>query len=313
VPELPAPCWRSRPKGRDSLLELPADRYPLTDVVEGRTGDVDYEAALEVLSDNNRLGVAQAQYGMGTLARARGDADMAVRHFEDATEIFREMDAWLEIARCLAGVGWVALARGDFNLAQARLAESLRINQACGQRLGVARGLEAFAVLAAARRQLEQASRLAGAATQLRESLGQPTGIGSRVEELLKLARDRLGAAAADALFAEGREMTTAAAVGYALGSHIRSAGGLLGTKDAAEPDEATSPNPARPPTSPLTAREHEIVDLIERGLSNREIADELVISPVTAARHVANILAKLHLTSRTQVASRTARYEPPS
>jgi len=37
---------------------------------------------------------------------------------------------------------------------------------------------------------------------------------------------------------------------------------------------------------SPLTPREHEIVLLIAaRGLSNREIADELVISPATAAR----------------------------
>jgi DNA-binding NarL/FixJ family response regulator len=52
---------------------------------------------------------------------------------------------------------------------------------------------------------------------------------------------------------------------------------------------------------------------LIAQGLSNREIADELVISPATAARHVANILAKLGFTSRTQVASWATRHEPPS
>jgi ATP/maltotriose-dependent transcriptional regulator MalT len=282
-----------------------------------------YEAALEVLSDNNRWGVAQVQYGLGTLARARGDADMALRHFEDAAEIFRELEAWIEIARCLAGVGWIALAGGDLDLARTRLAESLRINQACGQRLGIARGLEAFAALAAARQQPEQAARLAGAATQLRESLGQPTGIGSRGEKLLELARDRLGVAAAAALFAEGREMTAEDAVGYALGSHIETAGGLpgasahAGAKDAARPGEAAWADPARlaqaRSASPLTAREHEIVLLIARGLSNRQIADELVISPATAARHVANILAKLGFTSRTQVASWAARHEPSS
>src|SRR6185369_16297233 len=38
-----------------------------------------YETALEVLADNNRWGVAQVSYGMGTLARTRGDAEMAVR------------------------------------------------------------------------------------------------------------------------------------------------------------------------------------------------------------------------------------------
>src|ERR1700722_11746407 len=58
-----------------------------------------YEAALEVLSDNNHWGIATVEYGIGTLARARGDDKMAMRYFEDAMEIFRELDAWPEIAR----------------------------------------------------------------------------------------------------------------------------------------------------------------------------------------------------------------------
>ena len=56
--------------------------------------------------------------------------------------------------------------------------------------------------------------------------------------------------------------------------------------------------------SSVLTAREREIALLIARGLSNRGIADELVISPATAARHVANIFTKLGLRSRAQVAA---------
>jgi predicted ATPase/DNA-binding CsgD family transcriptional regulator/Tfp pilus assembly protein PilF len=281
-----------------------------------------YEAALEVLSDNNHWGVAQVLYGMGTVARVRRDADMAVRHFEDAAEIFGELDAWLEIARCLAGIGWVAVTRGDLDLARAKLAEGLRLNQACGQRLGIARGLEAFAALAAARQRPEQAARLAGAACQLRESIGQPTGIGSRIEEVLELSRDRLGASAAAALFAEGREMKSEDAVGYALGSQPETPGSgpveLLGPaapRDLNGPGEPAWADPARlaaaRSAAPLTAREHEIVLLIARGLSNRQIADELVISPATAARHVANILAKLGFSSRTQVASWAARHEP--
>ena len=45
------------------------------------------------------------------------------------------------------------------------------------------------------------------------------------------------------------------------------------------------------------------MVALLAAGLSNREIAAELFISPATAARHVANILAKLGFSSRSQVA----------
>jgi ATP/maltotriose-dependent transcriptional regulator MalT len=277
-----------------------------------------YEAALEVLSDNNRWGVAQVEYGMGTLARARGDAEMAVRYYRDAMEIFRELDAGPEIARCQAGIGWIAVTGGDFGLAADSLAESLRQNQVCGQRLGVARGLEAFAALAAARQQPETAARLAGAACQLRESLGHGAGIGPRIEEVLDFARSRLGASSAAALFAEGREMTAEDAVSFALGSEPESADpGQPAWTDPARLAAVSGSGPRqdaggghRSP-SPLTRREHEIVLLITQELSNREIADELVISPATAARHVANILAKLGFTSRTQVASWATRHEP--
>jgi len=273
-----------------------------------------YETALEILADNNRWGVAQVEYGMGTLARTRGDADTAVRYYTDAMEIFRELDAWPEIARCQAGIGWIAVISGDFDQAQDSLAEALRLNQIGGQRLGIARGLEAFAALAAARQQPERAARLAGAACQLRESLGHGTGIGPRIEEVLEFARGRLGTSAAAALFAEGREVTAEDAVGFALGPDQDQPGPTSAA--AGEPawtDPARSAHRGPGAQTPLTPREHEIVRLIAQGLSNREIADELVISPATAARHVANILAKLGFSSRTQVASWATRHEPSS
>jgi DNA-binding NarL/FixJ family response regulator len=52
-----------------------------------------------------------------------------------------------------------------------------------------------------------------------------------------------------------------------------------------------------------LTVREREVLDGVARGLSNREIADELGITERTARTHVSNILAKLGLSSRTQAA----------
>lgn len=57
------------------------------------------------------------------------------------------------------------------------------------------------------------------------------------------------------------------------------------------------------PPTEALTEREVDVLKLIARGLSNQEIADALVISVATVYTHVSNILAKLHLASRTQAA----------
>lgn len=58
-------------------------------------------------------------------------------------------------------------------------------------------------------------------------------------------------------------------------------------------------PNPA----ADLTDRELEVLRLIASGMSNREIADELIIGEKTVKTHVSNILSKLHLQDRTQAA----------
>lgn len=52
-----------------------------------------------------------------------------------------------------------------------------------------------------------------------------------------------------------------------------------------------------------LTLREVDVLRLVARGLSNRKVAEELVISERTVAAHVRSILNKLHLANRTQAA----------
>jgi DNA-binding NarL/FixJ family response regulator len=59
------------------------------------------------------------------------------------------------------------------------------------------------------------------------------------------------------------------------------------------------------PPGAVLTQREHQIVELLNRGLSNKEIAAELGIELATAKNHVHNILEKLQVRRRSQVGSR--------
>ena len=59
-------------------------------------------------------------------------------------------------------------------------------------------------------------------------------------------------------------------------------------------------------PAGNLSRREREVAVLVARGLTNRQISEELSISGRTAGNHVARILHKLHLHSRTQVAAWT-------
>ena len=51
-----------------------------------------------------------------------------------------------------------------------------------------------------------------------------------------------------------------------------------------------------------LTEREREVMALVAAGLSNREIAQQLVISPATAKTHVSRAMRKLHAHDRAQL-----------
>ena len=64
-----------------------------------------------------------------------------------------------------------------------------------------------------------------------------------------------------------------------------------------------SAPRPATPLEAfpELTAREHEVLDLIARGLSNTEISRRLFISPKTVRNHISNIFTKLRVADRAE------------
>jgi DNA-binding NarL/FixJ family response regulator len=72
-------------------------------------------------------------------------------------------------------------------------------------------------------------------------------------------------------------------------------------------PPAATAPTAAAPTPAEqlgLTPREAEILALVAAGRSNRQIAQELFISPRTVGVHVSNLLAKLGVTGRVEAAA---------
>ena len=247
---------------------------------------------------DQQWGVARALLGLGDLARLRDHPGEAHERYIEALPILQEIGARPEIARCLAGLGRVAMDLGAAEQARRHLTRSIRLSQATGARAAIARGLEAFAALAACEDRPELAVQLAAATTALREKAGLPPLPRARTDAYLAPAR-RLGEPAIARLRARGLAMDAETAVALALGTPpMASADGNPSLIIVTERDTAG----ATP--SPLTSREHQIAVMVASGHSNNAIADELSLSPATAAWHVSNILAKLGFTSRTQIAT---------
>jgi DNA-binding CsgD family transcriptional regulator len=169
----------------------------------------------------------------------------------------------------------LAAARGDDRaVAMAHLAEG-RVRAAEGdERAAVAltAALERFA-------SLDLPLEAGRARLALAASLGPVSPSAAAAEARLALtAFERLGAA---------RDADAAAALLRGLGAPGRAGRRLPG---------------------PLTRREEEVLELLAAGLSNRQIAERLVISPRTAEHHVARVLGKLALRSRAEAAAYALR-----
>ena len=152
--------------------------------------------------------------------------------------------------------------------------------------------LELLASVAVARESYLESARLHGAADQLREVIGfryraEPDR--SRFQRDLTVAREVLGDGAFDAGIDEGRALSLEAAVEYAQrarGERRRPSHGWDG----------------------LTPTERKVADLAVRGLTNAQIASELIMGRETVKTHLSSVYAKVGVANRTQLVADAAR-----
>ena len=132
----------------------------------------------------------------------------------------------------------------------------------------------------------ERATRLFAAAEAIRESMAVvlPPADRATRDSGVGEARAGLSAEAFSRAWSEGRESLSDDAIGLALGTDKPPAAVTL-------------------PALSLTPRELEVASLVGRGHSNKEIAATLFVSVRTAEAHVTNVLTKLALRSRAQLA----------
>lgn len=235
--------------------------------------------------------MAVAWAGLGDYGRAR---QMAGR----ALVLSREADDRMGSAVALYVLGTVAHASGEHERATLLLKEGLPLSVELEDEANIAYYLQSLAAVAASGDDPARAARLWGAARALLETV-EATAYPHRPDEstqqaLAASARTRLGEASWDAAWEEGSAMPRGRAIRYALSSDGPA-------KDS--PVESPTPRTNRP-SDPLTRRERHVAILVGQGLSNRRISEELGIAHRTVEGHVGNILNKLGLRSRTQIAA---------
>jgi non-specific serine/threonine protein kinase len=266
----------------------------------------------EIGSDRD---VATALNRLGDLARDRGDLAASEQlHGEALSLRYGQGDPWVT-GLSLTGLARVAASRREQAQSMALAIESVRALHEAGASRDTAAALVVLASAASATGRAESGARLLGAVAR---AYPEGSAIGAEqfsFEQALAATQAALGQAPFEAAWADGHRLTLDQAVDLA----------LTMTPDAAptpsavaEPlplrSPAPSPGPpggalspvsptAGPPASALTPREREVAGLIARGLTNRQIAEALIISEMTADSHVSHILRKLGFRSRAQVA----------
>jgi predicted ATPase/DNA-binding CsgD family transcriptional regulator len=253
----------------------------------------------EALARFRQLGdswfVAQVLNGLGDVARSQGDHVQARTCYEESLALLRAEGAAGSVPSLQHNLGHVVLRQGDVRRAGQLFRESLGVFQHQGDRRGMAECLAGLAAVYLAAGQPVRAARLFGAAEALLAAADTVVWPVNRAEVERNVAhvQDQLDQETFTLAWSAGRAISPEQAVTEALAEEE-----AVGSSPASAPAQSE-----QAPWAVLTPREREVAALVAHGLTNRQIAERLVITEGTARLHVKHILHKLDCTSRAQIA----------
>jgi predicted ATPase/DNA-binding CsgD family transcriptional regulator len=269
------------------------------------------------LLQSNEIGAASAYY-LGLGAYFAGDMEAAERWAHQSATFHRASENRFGTALIQEFLGQVALARDDLPRAREVLSHSLDEARALGEVWLEAYVLWALGLVEWRSGLLSQAEELAETSLRLHRSIGERTGLALAVESKAWFAVSAGDAHRAARLLGEAERMwqeNSTAIYGPLRDHHAACEAEVVGRigreqfdelRRAAEPDVAGSRNrEARSPwRGPLSRREFEVARLISTGMTNRAIANRLLLSQRTVDSHVDHILTKLGQRSRVEIAT---------
>jgi predicted ATPase/DNA-binding CsgD family transcriptional regulator len=264
-------------------------------------------------------GIVALDVEMSLLYFGTGEPQRAIERCRHGLARFRAgsrerwMQGWLN---CYTGLAEFLL--GSLEDSAATLRTALAMKYELGDSVGMAYCLEALGWVAAAWDRHDRAAWLLGAADALWDRAGRRMSGDAALEQLrqqaAKSAGDGLGAVRYTALYTRGTHDPLEHVVALAAGDEDATIAGPGGSRKraAGRSPAATETRPGPPVPglpadqglSQLTSRQRQIAWLVADGLSNREIAERLVISKRTVDTHIDHIFGRLGVSSRMQLAA---------
>jgi non-specific serine/threonine protein kinase len=266
-----------------------ARAHVLTALAEGRVAD-------------DRQAVALFFVYLAGIATAEAHLDEAQDLYRQAAAMGREIDFPPAVGLALAGLARLVHASGERAQARELYQQAQTALQDMGAMPQIAQMLFGLGHLELEDGDWKQAAARFGESLELAASIGDRETVAQALEGLQAVvtrARVTPGEQSTDRLLHDLRASAPEDALGVA----------RRVLDDLAHATAST----VVADTSMFTRREQEVVTLLARGASNREIADTLVVAERTAEMHVSNILAKLGLTGRAQVAAWAADQREPA
>lgn len=257
---------------------------------------------MQVRRENGDTGaVGYSLFVLADIAFNQGKLAEAHQLLNQSLEVFKQVGDQLGIAYISAAQAVLFHEQREDLRAAQLLADALQIRRGLGDRRGSIECLEVIAGVLTAMGKPDRAATLFAVAESARHSSGlpgRPVEV-ARIDLEREKARHALSEASFATAWAAGELMTLDAAIDQTLL--------LLRTILEAAPADTAGPKPGTGTTQSsgasrtgsLTAREREVLRLLTQGKSNLAIADDLSIGTRTVETHVAKILEKLGVKSR--------------
>ena len=229
--------------------------------------------------------VAYAHLNLADIARDKGDQVDALALLEQSLALFQQIGDQLGVAYALHTLGVVHGDAGDESRAMSLQREALALRRDIGDRRGQIECIEGIAALCLGRQPSDErlpAVRLLAATTALRDVIRAPRRPAEQRSHrcLVQGAKSATDQAQFESAWNQGLYLTL---------------GGAVDEAETAAQAHVAPPAAFRG----LTTRETEVLRLVARGLTNRQIADQLFLSPRTVQAHIYAIFRKLDVSSR--------------